>query len=341
LTLPSIVDEPSEDFVPSKRLKGKQYRSANTAPKPTQDEKLKASISQDQSSPSGDTPNPNLLVEVIVPLRPAKNQAKSSPIEVNSSADDDENGLKRRPRRSGKAVKIVISDAEDADSGSEYDQEEDKKPSVIGKQAVDTEDEEMSADEEEEEEESEEEKPTRKAKAKSKPKPKAKAGVKKSKDTDEDDMEVDEAPSKVKVQRGKKRKSDAIASGNEDEDEKKPKKPKKEAKPKVSRASGDPWKLKTSAVKKDWTEMQAPPLEMFHFHRLVIDEYTYLDGKTHSLITNLQATCRWVLSGTPPVHDFPSLKTIAVFLGIHLGIDDDGEGQSAQVKKRRREQTGG
>ena len=41
-----------------------------------------------------------------------------------------------------------------------------------------------------------------------------------------------------------------------------------------------------------------------------------------------------------PIHDFASLKTIAAFLDIHLGIDDDGEGHSAQVKKRRREQTG-
>ena len=51
-------------------------------------------------------------------------------------------------------------------------------------------------------------------------------------------------------------------------------------------------------------------------------------------------TRRWVLSGTPPIHDFASLKTIAAFLDIHLGVDDDGEGQSEQIKKRRREQTG-
>jgi hypothetical protein len=65
-----------------------------------------------------------------------------------------------------------------------------------------------------------------------------------------------------------------------------------------------------------------------------------LDGKVHSLITNLTAERRWVLSGTPPIHDFAAVKTIAAFLNIHLGVDDDGEGQSAEVKKRRREQTG-
>ena len=86
--------------------------------------------------------------------------------------------------------------------------------------------------------------------------------------------------------------------------------------------------------------MHAPPLEMFHFTRLVIDEYTYLDGKILSLVQKLTATRRWVLSGTPPIHDFAALKTISAFLDIHLGVDDDGEGQSAQVKKRKREQTG-
>ena len=79
---------------------------------------------------------------------------------------------------------------------------------------------------------------------------------------------------------------------------------------------------------------------MFHFERLVIDEYTYLDGKILQLVQKLTASRRWVLSGTPPIHDFASLKTIAAFLDIHLGVDDDGEGQSAQVKKRKRDQTG-
>ena len=86
--------------------------------------------------------------------------------------------------------------------------------------------------------------------------------------------------------------------------------------------------------------MKSPPLEMFHFERLVIDEYTYLNGKILSMVSKLTATRRWVLSGTPPIHDFASLKTIAAFLDIHLGVDDDGEGQSEQIKKRRREQTG-
>lgn len=120
---------------------------------------------------------------------------------------------------------------------------------------------------------------------------------------------------------------------------KKAAKPKKEAKPQKLREATDPWKLKSTA-RKDWKQMHSPPLEMFHFARVVIDEYTYLDGKILSMVQKLTAARRWVLSGTPPVHDFGSLKTISAFLDLHLGVDDDGEGQSALIKKRKREQTG-
>lgn len=109
---------------------------------------------------------------------------------------------------------------------------------------------------------------------------------------------------------------------------------------KQKRVDSDPWKLETSAVQEDWTNMKAPPLEMFHFARKVVDEYTYLDGKVHCLVTKMTAERSWVLSGTPPIHDFGALKTIAAFLNLHLGVDDDAEGQSAEIKKRRREQTG-
>ncbi|KAF8574267.1 hypothetical protein K439DRAFT_1665489 [Ramaria rubella] len=335
------VNEPMDDFAPSKRLKGKQYRSVNTFKAESEDQPTETT-SQAPSPLSGSSPTPNLIVEVMVPPRPKAQYKLSSPPTVMSPSedsdkeDDSDNPPKRRPRRSIKTAKIVISDGEDAESGSEYGQDDDAKTSTGGHLAATSEDEHMSADEDGSAASDEElvAKPKAKPRTITKPKPKVSRKSKKTTDTEED-TDLDEVPFQAK--QGKKRKSDAMGSDNEDDKPKK--KTKKETKPKISRAANDPWKLKTSAVKKNWKEMQAPPLEMFHFHRLVIDEYTYLDGKTHSLITNLQATCRWVLSGTPPVHDFPSLKTIAVFLDIHLGIDDDGEGQSAQVKKRRREQT--
>ena len=105
------------------------------------------------------------------------------------------------------------------------------------------------------------------------------------------------------------------------------------------RAWKDSWKLKSPIVRNNWRKMQAPPIEMFHFNRLVVDEYTYLEGKIHAVITSINADHRWVLSGTPPIHDFAAVKTIAVFLGIHLGVDDGDEGNTEFVKRRKREQT--
>ena len=118
----------------------------------------------------------------------------------------------------------------------------------------------------------------------------------------------------------------------EDSDDNATKAPKK-------RTWKDSWKLKTPVVRNNWRKMQAPPIEMFHFNRLVVDEYTYLEGKIHAVITSINADHRWVLSGTPPIHDFAAVKTIAVFLGIHLGVDDGDEGNTEFVKRRKREQT--
>jgi hypothetical protein len=141
-----------------------------------------------------------------------------------------------------------------------------------------------------------------------------------------DSMEVDDPPSSpASSKTSKKRK--ATASND------------KPAKKQKRREDTDPWKLETTAVKKDWTQTRAPPLEVFHFSRIVVDEYTYLSGKVHSMVTKLTGDRRWVLSGTPPIHDFGSVKTIAAHLNLHLGIDDDGEGKSAMIKKRIREQT--
>jgi hypothetical protein len=168
--------------------------------------------------------------------------------------------------------------------------------------------------------------PKAKSRAKPKAKPKASAKPKKTarKSESEDEMDVDEpvSTSEASSSKSKKRKR-----------EEKPKKPKE------LREAKDPWKLR-GAAKRDWKQMQSPPLEMFHFARKVVDEYTYLDGKIHALVTRITADRHWVLSGTPPIHDFAAVKTIAAHLNLHLGIDDDNEGKSVEVKKRRRDQTG-
>ncbi|KAI9034633.1 hypothetical protein DFJ74DRAFT_25365 [Hyaloraphidium curvatum] len=103
-------------------------------------------------------------------------------------------------------------------------------------------------------------------------------------------------------------------------------KPKKEPKRKddVKTNLGD------KNVKESFRNIKGAPLQMFSFKRLIIDEYTYLEGLPLAAMTGIKASSRWILSGTPPVEDFGSIKGIAAFLGIHLGVDDDKQGIVAQ-----------
>ena len=75
--------------------------------------------------------------------------------------------------------------------------------------------------------------------------------------------------------------------------------------------------------KKDaWKKLQAPPLQLFHFARKVVDEYTYLEARDVPTIHAIKARSSWVLSGTPPIDSFDDVKSIAAFLGVHLGAAD-------------------
>ncbi|KAL5360693.1 hypothetical protein BJX96DRAFT_184740 [Aspergillus floccosus] len=82
-----------------------------------------------------------------------------------------------------------------------------------------------------------------------------------------------------------------------------------------------------------WTTVRTPVLHAFMFNRLVIDEFTYADPERLSPLLALKARSKWVLSGTPPLNDFADVKTIAPFLGIHLGVDEDDE--QSQNKRLR------
>ncbi|KAJ3021731.1 hypothetical protein HKX48_007900 [Thoreauomyces humboldtii] len=90
----------------------------------------------------------------------------------------------------------------------------------------------------------------------------------------------------------------------------------------LSKADFDPWELRSRPVKAKWTQMKHPNLEMFHFRRLVMDEFTYLEGRIHASLTHQSADFKWILSGTPPHEHFGQIKGIAAFLGINLGIDE-------------------
>lgn len=77
-----------------------------------------------------------------------------------------------------------------------------------------------------------------------------------------------------------------------------------------------------------WETVKTPLLHAFSFNRLVIDEFTYANPERLAPLLSLEARSKWILSGTPPLNDFADVNTIAPFLGVHLGIDDDDEDQS-------------
>ncbi|KAF8845040.1 hypothetical protein BDN67DRAFT_893327 [Paxillus ammoniavirescens] len=338
-------------FVAPKRLKGKSYaivaekkdQEAASKPKPkAQQQRFPA-----KPAPSGKTP------EVVITMVASKKR-KVEETDDTSDAEDVVTSAVRPKRKNSARVIILDSDDDDDDKGSDYEDDglangpeeefvpsdDDEDLANVPKRklsrgnptppATSSENEESWTGSASDEEISEEEKPRKgkpigKAKAKKvKAKSKGKANSAKS---DDDSMDVDEPLSSPSSEKSgsKKRK----VTSTKDAPAKKQKR----------REDTDPWHLESVAVRKDWTEMRSPPLEIFHFARVVVDEYTYLTGKVHSMVTKLTADRRWVLSGTPPIHDFGAVKTIAAHLSLHLGIDDDGEGRSAMIKKRIREQT--
>ena len=96
---------------------------------------------------------------------------------------------------------------------------------------------------------------------------------------------------------------------------------------KVSVTERDPWGLSSGVAKNNVKKMKCPPLELFFWNRVVIDEFHYLAEKADrarvlTLVLGLQSTYRWCLSGTPPHKSFDDVKTLANLLGLHLGIDE-------------------
>ncbi|WVQ80273.1 hypothetical protein IAT38_002378 [Cryptococcus sp. DSM 104549] len=97
--------------------------------------------------------------------------------------------------------------------------------------------------------------------------------------------------------------------------------------------------LSSAAVRKDKDHLSSPVLHMFRFRRVIADEFTYLEKRGLAALLRLTSCYKWVLSGTPPVNDFSSIRSITAFMGIHLGITDDGEGDSQAQKARAKELT--
>ena len=84
----------------------------------------------------------------------------------------------------------------------------------------------------------------------------------------------------------------------------------------------DPWKLQSAEVRKDWRKLKCPPLELFHWNRVVVDEFTYLEKRSRAALHfGIKGTNRWALSGTPPISNFHDVKSIAASIGVHLGVN--------------------
>ncbi|WVF65980.1 hypothetical protein IAT40_000718 [Kwoniella sp. CBS 6097] len=97
--------------------------------------------------------------------------------------------------------------------------------------------------------------------------------------------------------------------------------------------------LTSSSAAKDFKLLSSPVMHMFRFRRVIADEFTYLDKRALASLLKLTSCFKWVLSGTPPVSDFPAIRSIAAFMGIHLGVADDAEGNAQTQKARAKEQT--
>ncbi|KEF59657.1 uncharacterized protein A1O9_04503 [Exophiala aquamarina CBS 119918] len=80
-----------------------------------------------------------------------------------------------------------------------------------------------------------------------------------------------------------------------------------------------------------------PVLHMFNFRRLVIDEFTYVQATSLAALLRMKATSRWLLSGTPPVHDYDAVNTIAKLLGTKLSAVDETNGVHGFVKGPKRD----
>lgn len=322
----SIENEPPANVVvPTKRLKGKSYREAADDKKAIKVEETVDLTSDTEEPVKKKYPGPSgLKMEVVIPVygksvsssapsssratTPATTPAPSSSGAESNMSDEESDAPRARKRRATARKSIIISDDEDIPPVKSRKAAPPKKGRKTGKASSgsssdyedgedDYEDESESAEETASESESvqasdSDEEPKSKSKAKKKApakKPAPKRGKKQSlpsSEASEEDMDVDDPPPKANAKaNGKKRKAEGDAK-------------EKPAKKQKKREETDPWKLESAGVKRDWTQMQAPPLEMFHFSRIVVDEYTYLDGRTHSMVTRQSGDRKWVLSGT-------------------------------------------
>ncbi|CAO1621917.1 unnamed protein product [Sympodiomycopsis kandeliae] len=99
----------------------------------------------------------------------------------------------------------------------------------------------------------------------------------------------------------------------------------------------DVWGIKKGL--KHWTDLSCPPLEAFAWRRVIIDEFHYIAadaGTVFSAVKALTSQSTWVLSGTPKTGDFADVRSMAAFLNVHLGIEDDADYADVSTRGRSR-----
>ncbi|KAI5209980.1 hypothetical protein E4T39_00528 [Aureobasidium subglaciale] len=81
--------------------------------------------------------------------------------------------------------------------------------------------------------------------------------------------------------------------------------------------------------------------EMFHFNRLIVDEFSYLGGKELIVYCNIKADKRWALSATPQLRDTYDVSRMARLLGINLPIGANAPGllSSANLATLKKDMT--
>ena len=100
-----------------------------------------------------------------------------------------------------------------------------------------------------------------------------------------------------------------------------------------SAGNKDHWGLESAQAEYDWRDIKCVPVEMFHWRRVIVDEFTYLKPSDKAVVLGLQAEARWCLSGTPPVGDFSDIKGTAALLGINLGSDEVPRFNKSEITK--------
>ena len=154
-------------------------------------------------------------------------------------------------------------------------------------------------------------------------------------EVEEEDDEEEEEEEEMEEEDEEDEEDEEEEAAEEDDDEddeggagKKRKKvpPKKKAaapKPVEEAEEADPWGLFQGKADKDYTSLKAAPLELFYWNRLVVDEYTYnKERDVIAIVNGLQASARWVLSGTPDISGFAAVNETAQWLGLRLGSAD-------------------